>query len=145
MNRLAAKQDMGAIEALVASEESVLMPAGERVQWMVAEESGEIVGCGAVVYESDEAVLASVVIRRDCRGRGLGGNLVTGMLLHLAKDLSISSVRVFTHYWQAFEASGFKATGRDVQRELAGTKVAELPTFPQLKEMAFVLDGGRTS
>jgi N-acetylglutamate synthase-like GNAT family acetyltransferase len=95
--RPAREEDRGAILALVRSER--MRPTG--LDWRrfhVACEDGEVVGAVQVRPEGPE--LASLVVRKDRRGRGLGRALVESRLAEMPGPVFLVAPRVLAGFYE---------------------------------------------
>lgn len=127
------QSDKEAILELIRSERgAVLEPCGD-VRWFVVESTKEIVACGALVLEGSEAVLSAIVIRPDWRGK-LPLRILLRRMVSEAQFLGAEKLRAITHLWEWLKVFGFEITERDMQKELASTRVESLKTFPLLHE-----------
>jgi len=113
--RRARTPDVDAIHDLVAAHagaglllEKTRVGLYEDVQeFRVAEDGGEVVGCGALhVLWRDLAEVRTLVVRPSARGRGVGGALLAA-LLDGARDLGIGRVFCLTFETAFFAAHGF--------------------------------------
>jgi amino-acid N-acetyltransferase len=115
MLRKATVADVPQILALVnghAQRGEVLPRKAEEVyqgirEWVVAEEDGEIVGCGALaVMWADLAEVRSLVVKPEQRGNGLGARMVAWLVAE-ARTLGITQVFTLTRSVRFFEKQGF--------------------------------------
>ncbi len=109
-------------------------------EFTVAEEDGEIVGCGALkFYSADLGEVRSLCIAPGTTGHGVGRALTDG-LLDEAERFGLNSVFALTVVPGFFEKMGF----REVPRERFPTKVwrdcLQCPKYFQCDEKAMVVD-----
>jgi amino-acid N-acetyltransferase len=82
-------------------------------QFVVAEESDEIVGCGALhVMWRDLAEVRTLAVAETHRGQGVGG-LIFDKLERQARELGIERLFCLTFETEFFESRGFSAIGED--------------------------------
>ncbi|HWL36848.1 MAG TPA: amino-acid N-acetyltransferase [Frankiaceae bacterium] len=114
--RRARTADVDAIAALVTAHsgaglllEKNLVTLFEDVQeFLVADDAGRVVGCGALhVLWRDLAEVRTLVVDPACRGRGIGGALLTA-LLDGARELGVGRVFCLTFETAFFAAYGFR-------------------------------------
>lgn len=76
-------------------------------EFWVAEEDGQVLGCGALhVMWEDLAELRTVAVREDCQGRGIGHRIVA-RLLDAAREVGVRRVFVLTFAVDFFAKHGF--------------------------------------
>ncbi|HET6348750.1 MAG TPA: GNAT family N-acetyltransferase [Candidatus Krumholzibacteria bacterium] len=119
--RSATRADADAIHRLIAAHVSdgTLLPRSRSEicvnirDFVVADDHGEVVGCGALyLYGPHLAEIRSITVRRDHRHRGAGHALV-GALLRRAQRRRITGVCLFTREPQFFAPFGFTIVNRD--------------------------------
>ncbi len=82
-------------------------------EWVVAEQAGEIVGCGSlVILWADLAEIRSLVVAPELQGMGIGRQLVTALLAQAA-DLEIPLVFALTRKTGFFLKLGFEVVPRE--------------------------------
>jgi amino-acid N-acetyltransferase len=82
-------------------------------EWVVAEEAGQVVGCGAlVILWADLAEIRSLVVAPEAQGTGLGRELV-GALMVQAAELELPQVFALTRKTGFFLKLGFQVVPRD--------------------------------
>lgn len=59
----------------------------EKTTYVVAKENNEIVGFAGMMIFMDEATLNNIVVKKSCRGRGIGGELLEA-LIEICTDLN---------------------------------------------------------
>jgi amino-acid N-acetyltransferase len=75
--------------------------------FLIAEDDGEIVGCGALhVLWADLGEIRSLAVRPDCQGRGIGGILLEA-LVERGRRLGLSRLFALTFQVDFFRAHGF--------------------------------------
>jgi amino-acid N-acetyltransferase len=95
-NRFANEADWPAIERLLSDSDLPLDGAHDHLQgFVVAEEGGDVVGCGALERYGSHALLRSVVVAPQLRGTRIGEGLVRD-LLESARAQSIDTVVLLT-------------------------------------------------
>jgi N-acetylglutamate synthase-like GNAT family acetyltransferase len=118
--RRARFSDAEAIHALIAdyAAEGVLLPRTlENVReqipsFLVVEEKRQITGCVCLEnYSGGLAEIRSLAVRREIRGKGLGGKLVA-FALSEARNKGIARVFAVTHAPEFFIHHGFAASSR---------------------------------
>ena len=62
----------------------------EKTTYVVAKENNEIVGFAGMMVFMDEATLNNIVVKKSCRGRGIGGELLEA-LIEVCADLNMKS------------------------------------------------------
>ena len=137
--RSSKKEDRVAIRTLIGLErDKVIEPKGD-VRWYVVEEGEDIIACSALVLEREgEAVLSAVVVHPDWRGKVIPVFLLADIIL-AAANLGIRKLRAITPYWRWLHRRlGFRLTDTDIQKELKGTSVESLTTFPLMREVVLL-------
>jgi amino-acid N-acetyltransferase len=82
-------------------------------EWVVAEEAGQVVGCGAlVILWADLAEIRSLVVAPEAQGAGLGRGLVSALMLQ-AVELELPQVFALTRKTGFFLKLGFQVVPRD--------------------------------
>lgn len=82
-------------------------------EWVVAEQAGEIVGCGSlVILWADLAEIRSLVVAPEVQGMGIGRQLVTTLLAQAA-ELEIPQVFALTRKTGFFLKLGFDVVARE--------------------------------
>lgn len=82
-------------------------------EWMVAEQAGEIVGCGSlVILWADLAEIRSLVVAPEVQGVGIGRQLVMALLAQAA-ELEIPLVFALTRRTGFFLKLGFEIVPRE--------------------------------
>ena len=87
----------------------------EKTTYVVAKENNEIVGFAGMMFFMDEATLNNIVVKKSCRGRGIGGELLEA-LIEICADLNLKTftLEVNVSNIQAinlYEKFGFKNLG----------------------------------
>ncbi len=62
----------------------------EKTTYVVAKENNEIVGFAGMMVFMDEATLNNIVVKKSCRGRGIGGELLEA-LIEICADLNLKT------------------------------------------------------
>lgn len=109
--------------------------------FFVAEEDGTIYGCVALsITWADLAEVRSLVVSKDCRGRGIGRKLVDAALSE-AVTLGIYSIFTLTEVPGFFEKMGFKRAQMDTLNQKIWADCLNCPRFPELcNEVAMTID-----
>ena len=82
-------------------------------EFTVAEDEGKLVGCGALkLYSQDLAEIRSLCVDETLKSRGIGGELVEG-LLNEAESIGLKSVFALTVAPAFFEKLGFHQSPRE--------------------------------
>jgi amino-acid N-acetyltransferase len=82
-------------------------------EWVVAEEAGQVVGCGAlVILWADLAEIRSLVVAPEAQGAGLGRGLVSALMVQ-AVELELPQVFALTRKTGFFLKLGFQVVPRD--------------------------------
>ncbi|MGQ9683549.1 MAG: N-acetyltransferase [Anaerolineae bacterium] len=108
--------------------------------FVVAEEKGEIVGCGALhVLWADLAEVRSLAVAEAYRRRGVGAQIVR-TLLQDARRLGLPQVFALTYKPSFFARLGFA----EIEREMLPRKVwgdcIDCAKFPHCDETAMIID-----
>lgn len=113
--------------------------------FVVVEEGGEIVGCGALaVTWEDLAEIRSLAIDPQHRRRGYGRQMVE-CLLEEAQRLGIERVFALTYQIDFFEKMGFQFIEKERLPHKIWADCIVCPKFPNCDETAFIihLEDGR--
>lgn len=62
----------------------------EKTTYVVAKENSKIVGFAGMMVFMDEATLNNIVVKKSCRGRGIGGELLEA-LIEICADLNLKT------------------------------------------------------
>ena len=62
----------------------------EKTTYVVAKENSKIVGFAGMMVFMDEATLNNIVVKKSCRGRGIGGELLES-LIEICADLNLKT------------------------------------------------------
>ena len=87
----------------------------DKTTYIVAKENNQIVGFAGIMTCLDEATLNNIVVKKSCRGRGIGGELLEA-LLELCADMNMKSLTLEvnvsnTPAIKLYEKFGFKNLG----------------------------------
>ena len=87
----------------------------EKTTYVVAKENNEIVGFAGMMVFMDEATLNNIVVKKSCRGRGIGGELLEA-LIEICADLNLKTFTLEvntlnTPAIKLYEKFGFKNLG----------------------------------
>ncbi|MCD6518401.1 MAG: N-acetyltransferase [Anaerolineae bacterium] len=148
MIRKALVQDVPAMARLInwfASQGQMLPRSHHQIyqylrDFIVAEEDGEIVGCGAlhIVWE-DLAEVRSLAVQESHQRRGIGRRLVQA-LLQEARELGLPRVFALTYQQTFFEELGFHVVPRESLPHKIWGDCLNCPKFPNCDEIAMILD-----
>ena len=102
------------------------------------DESGEIIGCGALhfVWE-DLAEIRSLAVRTADQRRGIGSQLIEA-LLEEARNMGVRQVFVLTYRTELFERLGFKIMDKSHLRHKIWADCIRCTKFPECDEIALV-------
>ena len=83
--------------------------------YVIAKENSQIVGFAGISVCFDEATLNNIVVKKSCRGRGIGGELLE-TLIELCADLHMKSLTLEVNSLNTpainlYEKFGFKTLG----------------------------------
>lgn len=83
--------------------------------YITAKEDGQIVGFAGIMTCLDEATLNNIVVKKSCRGRGIGGELLEA-LIELCGDLNMKTLTLEVNVSNSpaislYEKFGFKNLG----------------------------------
>ena len=83
--------------------------------YVIAKENNQIVGFAGISVCFDEATLNNIVVKKSCRGRGIGGELLE-TLIELCADLNMKSLTLEVNSLNTpainlYEKFGFKNLG----------------------------------
>jgi amino-acid N-acetyltransferase len=108
--------------------------------YYVAENDGEVAGCGALhVTWEDLAEIKSVAVRENCRGRGLGGELVMACVAD-ARALGVPRLFVLTYIPDYFGRFGFQRVEKADLPQKVWSECIRCPKFPDCGEIGMILD-----
>ena len=63
----------------------------DKTTYIVAKENDQIVGFAGIITCLDEATLNNIVVKKDCRGRGIGGELLDS-IIELCGELNMKTL-----------------------------------------------------
>ena len=63
----------------------------ENTTYIIAKEKEEVVGFAGISVCIDEATLNNIVVKKSCRGRGIGGELLES-LIDICSDLNLKTI-----------------------------------------------------
>lgn len=100
--RPARAEDQKAIRALIW--QALLDPTAVHWQnFLVAEEDGEVIGCGQIKHYFGIRELASLVVQTDKRGQGIGSALVQALITYEPRELYLTCAKRLISYYRRFE------------------------------------------
>ena len=87
----------------------------EKTKYIIAKENNEVVGFAGILVVLDEATLNNIVVKKSCRCRGIGGELLE-TLIDLCADLKLKSFTLEVNVEnipaiKLYEKFGFKNLG----------------------------------
>ena len=87
----------------------------EKTKYIIAKENNEVVGFAGILVVLDEATLNNIVVKKSCRCRGIGGELLE-TLIDLCADLNLKSFTLEVNVEnipaiKLYEKFGFKNLG----------------------------------
>jgi amino-acid N-acetyltransferase len=107
--------------------------------FVIVEESGQIVGCGALhIVWDDLAEIRSLAVVEERWGNGLGRQMVT-CLLEEARQLGLPTVFALTYREEFFKKMGFQVVDKDTLPRKIWVDCIDCLKFPHCDETAVVL------
>lgn len=104
------------------------------------DKAGEVVGCCALsICWEDLAEIRSLVVREDCRGLGLGSQLVEACLSE-SLTLGIFKVFVLTDQVEFFTGQGFGEAPKDTLPQKIWADCLDCHKFPDCDETAMTME-----
>lgn len=104
--------------------------------FVVVEHEGRIVGCGALgLFTRTLAEIRSLVVAQDWRGRGIGSQLIGGLIAE-ATRLGVRRLFALTDNPRFFERNGFKRVPKDTLPHKVWNECVFCPKFPNCQEEA---------
>lgn len=146
LSRKAILPDAEAIHTLIAaySHDGTLLPRSlaeicENIRdFVVVEEDGEIVGCGALhLYGTHLSEIRSITVVRTVQGKGAGRVLVEA-LMQEAEQHRVSCVCLFTRIPEFFARLGFSMARREDLPDKIYKDCANCPRLHACDEIAMV-------
>jgi amino-acid N-acetyltransferase len=105
---------------------------------MEDEESGALVGCGALqICWQDLAEIRSLAVETSRQGEGIGTRLI-GALMEEARDMGVKQVFVLTYRQRLFERLGFKVMNKNLLPHKIWADCIRCTKFPECDEIAMV-------
>ena len=109
-------------------------------EYEVAEEDGQIIGCGALnITWEDLGEIRSVAVREGYQGKGIGRWVVEALLTD-ARQLDLKRVFVLTYQPKFFAKFGFKEIEKDTLPHKVWRDCINCVKFPDCDEIAMILD-----
>lgn len=145
--RNAVLPDVDAIHAIIQphADAGTLLPRSkaelcENIRdFIVAEENGRIVGCGALhLYGTHLAEIRSIAVAPEAKGHGAGRMLVNA-LMEEAKRQSVTCVCLFTRTPEFFGHLGFEAARREELPDKIYKDCVCCPKLSNCDEIAMVM------
>lgn len=108
--------------------------------YVVEDESGELVGCGAlsIVWEN-MAEVRSLAVEHKVRRQGCG-RLLVNACIEEAKALAIHKLFALTYQLPFFQALGFSVVEKDVLPQKVWMDCIHCPKFPDCDETAVLMN-----
>lgn len=108
--------------------------------FVVEDEAGEIVGCGALhVCWSHLAEIKSLAVAEAAQGRGHGRQLVHACIEE-ARELGLTTVFALTYRPEFFQRLGFRVVDKATLPHKVWNECIRCPKFPACGEIAVVYD-----
>jgi len=108
--------------------------------FVVADSSGRVIGCGALTIEWDNlAEIKSLAVAPRRQRRGVGRRLVKACLAE-ARRLGIGQVFALTSSPGFFESIGFKRVARETLPHKVWSDCVNCPKFPDCDETPVAID-----
>lgn len=108
--------------------------------FIVAEEEGEIIGCGAIHVAWDNlGEIRSLAIEEGYRRKGLGSLLVK-KLLSMAREIEIKKIFILTYQVDFFKRFGFNIIEKEMLPHKIWQACLNCPRFPNCDEIAMMLE-----
>ena len=106
----------------------------------VDDDTGEIIGCGAlrIVWE-DLAEIRSVAVQSQRQSKGVGRKLI-GTLIEESRELGIKKVFVLTYRVSLFSKMGFSLMDKGLLPHKIWADCVKCPKFPECDEVAMVME-----
>jgi amino-acid N-acetyltransferase len=102
------------------------------------DESGEIVGCGALqICWEDLAEIRSLAVQTSHQRKGIGSRLI-GALMEEARAMGVKQVFVLTYRQTLFERRGFKLMNKSLLPHKIWADCIRCTKFPECDEIALV-------
>ncbi|MBP3966169.1 MULTISPECIES: N-acetyltransferase [Paenibacillus] len=142
--RKATESDIETLVDLIAgyAEKGIMLPRSRDMlkrqihTFVVAEVSGEVVGCGSLTQLGADLVeIRSLGISEGYKGLGIGSKLVD-QLLHEAKEQNIPKVMALTYEVNFFEKNGFTIVNKEIFPEKVWTDCIHCPKQHACDEIA---------
>ena len=146
--RRATAADVDAVFTLTSSmAESELMLSRSKYKiatmlpsFYVAEEKGEVIGCGSCsILWTDLAEICALAVRRDKHGQGVGAAVVSA-LVEEAQRLKIPKIITLTYQVKFFEKLGFAVVDKDAFPRKVWRECLECPKLEACDETAMYRD-----
>jgi amino-acid N-acetyltransferase len=111
-------------------------------EFLVADESGQVIGCVAAhVFSAELAELKCLAVRDDCQGRGIGTALCAACFDDV-KRLGVRRLFTLTGSPAFFEKIGYRRVDKTTLPHFVWGECVRCPTFPVCNEEALVRDVG---
>lgn len=104
--------------------------------FVLVEQGGRIIGCGALgLFTRTLAEIRSLVVAQEWRGRGIGSQLIGGLVAEAAR-LGVRRLFALTDNPRFFERNGFKLVSKDTLPHKVWNECVFCPKFPNCQEEA---------
>ena len=146
--RPAKEEDVPAIVDLVNTyaAQNLMLPRSPRevertlTSWLVAEQDGRVIGCGALsILSPDLAEIRSLAVAPDRAGKGIGSRLVQ-KLVEKARQLGLKQVAALTLRQSFFERQGFEVVDRWALSPKIWSECVYCPKFHRCDEIAVAMN-----
>jgi len=107
--------------------------------FVVCEQDGVIVGCGALHLWSDLAEIRSLAVPEKMWRKGIGTAIVSACL-NEARSLGVKETFVLTYQPDFFKRLGFREVSKDRFPQKIWIDCANCPHFPNCTEVALITD-----
>lgn len=105
----------------------------------IAEEDGQVIGCGALHLWSDLAEIRSVAVAEATWRKGIGTAILKACLQE-ARDLGLKTIFVLTYQPEFFEKLGFHRVSKDKFPHKIWADCVNCPHFPNCSEVALTVE-----
>jgi len=110
--------------------------------FLVAEEAGQVAGCGYIAYLSPELVeLRSLAVAPELHGRGVGGRIVDA-LVEMARSRGLRQICALTLAPEFFQRQGFQIVDRWEISPKIWSECVYCPKFHVCDEVAVLKELG---
>ena len=108
-------------------------------EFIVADDDGRVIGCAAVaIFWADLAEIKSLAIHPDCRGKGIGSDLVRSAI-NEARQIGVKRLFALTYEKDFFGKHRFAVIDRGTLPEKVWTECLACPKADACDEIAMIL------